>query len=245
MNRYYYDLHIHSCLSPCADNDNTPNNIAGMAVLNGLNIVALTDHNSCKNCPAFFAAAKKQGIVPVAGMELTTSEDIHAVCLFEELDDAMAFDGYLQNRRTLIPNRTDIFGDQLIMDENDEVIGTEPHFLSNATDISIEEAPSVVREYRGVCYPAHIDREANGIIAALGVFPETLDCVCAEVRDIEKLPELRERFPVLNEKQIVVSSDAHYLWDIRDKSAYFELDDEPYSGAKIRHELFRILRGDL
>ena len=243
MNRYYYDLHIHSCLSPCADNDNTPNNIAGMAVLAGLNIVALTDHNTAKNCPAFFAAAKQQGIIPVAGMELTTSEDIHAVCLFEELGDALAFDDFLQSQRTLIPNRTDIFGDQLIMNEKDEVTGTEPHFLSNATSISIEEAPALVRQYRGVCYPAHIDRKANGIIAALGVFPETLDCSCAEVRDAEKLPQLLEKFPVLKEKQIVVSSDAHYLWDIRDKSAYFELDDEPYSGAKVRHELFKRLRG--
>ena len=243
MNRYYYDLHIHSCLSPCADNDNTPNNIAGMAVLAGLNIVALTDHNTAKNCPAFFAAAKQQGIIPVAGMELTTAEDIHAVCLFEELEDALAFDGFLQSQRTLIPNRTDIFGDQLIMNEKDEVTGTEPHFLSNATAISIEEAPALVRQYGGVCYPAHIDREANGIIAALGVFPESLDCSCAEVRDAGKLPGLLEKFPVLREKQIVVSSDAHYLWDIRDKAAYFELDDEPYSGAKVRHELFKRLRG--
>ena len=242
MNRYYYDLHIHSCLSPCADNDNTPNNIAGMAVLAGLNIVALTDHNTAKNCPAFFKAARQQGLVPVAGMELTTAEDIHAVCLFEELEDALAFDEYLQSRRTLIPNRTDIFGDQLIMNEKDEVTGTEPHFLSNATSVSIEEAPALVRQYRGVCYPAHIDREANGVIATLGVFPETLDCSCAEVRDADKLPELLEKYPVLKEKQIVVSSDAHYLWDIRDKSAYFELDDEPYSGAKIRHELFKRLR---
>lgn len=245
MNRYYYDLHIHSCLSPCAGNDNTPNNIAGMAVLAGLNIVALTDHNTAKNCPAFFKTAKQQGIIPVAGMELTTAEDIHAVCLFEELEDALAFDEFLQSRRTLIPNRTDIFGDQLIMNEKDEVTGTEPHFLSNATSVSIEEAPSLVRQYRGVCYPAHIDREANGVIATLGVFPETLDCSCAEVRDVEKLPELLEKFPVLKEKQIVVSSDAHYLWDIRDKAACFELEDEPYSGAKVRHELFKRLRGSL
>ena len=244
MNRYYYDLHIHSCLSPCADNDMTPNNIAGMATLAGLQIVALTDHNSCKNCPAFFKAAKQQGIIPVAGMELTTAEDIHAICLFEELDDAMAFDEYLQAYRTLIPNRTDIFGDQLIMDHNDEVTGTEPHFLSNATSISIEEAPAIVRGYNGVCYPAHIDRDANGIIATLGVFPESLDCSFAEVRDVERLPELIEKFPVLKERKIVVSSDAHYLWDIRDKAAYFELDDEPYSAAKVRHELFRFLCGE-
>ena len=241
MNRYYYDLHIHSCLSPCAENDMTPNNIAGMAVLAGLNIVALTDHTTARNCPAFFAAAKKHGLIPVAGMELTTSEDIHAVCLFEKLEDALSFDDYLQTQRTLIPNRTDIFGDQLILDENDEVIGTEPYFLSNATAVSIEEAPALVRRFNGVCYPAHIDREANGIIATLGAFPDTLDCRCAEMRDPENRQELEDRYPVLKEKRIVISSDAHYLWDIRDKAAFFDLDDEPYSAAKVRQELFKLL----
>ena len=92
MNRYYYDFHIHSCLSPCGDDDMTPANIVGTATLAGLNIVALTDHNTAKNCPAFFKFAKKCGIVAVAGMELTTSEDIHIICLFEKLDDAMSFD---------------------------------------------------------------------------------------------------------------------------------------------------------
>ena len=127
--RYSYDLHVHSCLSPCADNDNTPNNIAGMAHLSGIKIVALTDHNSAKNCPAFFEAAKRYGIVPVAGMELTTSEDIHVVCLFEELENAMRFDEFIAAKRVLIKNRTDIFGDQLILDGNDEMIGTEEHLL--------------------------------------------------------------------------------------------------------------------
>ncbi len=73
MRKFYYDFHLHSCLSPCGDNDMTPNNIAGMAKLNGLNIVALTDHNSVLNTPAFFEAAKRYSIVPVAGMELTTA----------------------------------------------------------------------------------------------------------------------------------------------------------------------------
>ena len=114
MNRYYYDFHIHSCLSPCADNDMTPNNLAGMAALAGLNIMALTDHNSSRNCPAFFAAAKKNGIIPVAGMELTTAEDIHVVCLFEHLEDALSFNDEVDDRRILIRNRPDIFGDQMI-----------------------------------------------------------------------------------------------------------------------------------
>ena len=118
-----YDLHVHSCLSPCADNDNTPNNLAGMGYLNGLKIMALTDHNSARNCPAFFAAAERYGIVPVPGMELTTAEDIHVVCLFPSLEDALAFNDAVDEKRIRIPNRKDIFGDQLILDAEDEVIG--------------------------------------------------------------------------------------------------------------------------
>lgn len=241
MNRYYYDLHIHSCLSPCGDDDMTPNNIAGMGTLNGLNIMALTDHNTCKNCPAFFKAAKKNGIVPVAGMELTTAEDIHAVCLFPDLATAMAFDEWLQGARILIPNRPDIFGNQLILDENDEVIGEEPHLLSNATNITIDEAYRVVREHGGICYPAHVDREANGIIATLGTFPEESDFTAAEFHDGENISSYIETYPGLRDKRVIVSSDAHYLWNIKEKNEYFELDDEPYSSALVRQNLFAIL----
>lgn len=244
MNRYYYDLHIHSCLSPCGDNDMTPNNIAGMAVINGLNVVALTDHNSCKNCPAFFAAARKNGIIPIAGMELTTAEDIHIVCLFEDLENAMEFDKYVDSRRIKIPNRTDIFGEQLILDENDEVVDSEKFLLPNATEITVDEAPEKVKSFGGICYPAHIDRQSNGIIAVLGAFPDQKDFVCAEFYDKEKQNEYFEKYKNTAEKRIIVSSDAHYLWDIRDKDAYFEIDDEPYSSAMVKNKIFSLLRGE-
>ncbi|MBQ9994025.1 MAG: PHP domain-containing protein [Clostridia bacterium] len=243
MNRYYYDFHIHSCLSPCGDNDMTPNNIAGMATLCELNIVALTDHNSCKNCPAFYKAARRNGIIPIAGMELTTAEDIHVVCLFEKLEGAMAFDEEICSRRILIENNERIFGQQLILDENDKQIGTEPYLLINATDISLEEVPDIVAKYDGVCFPAHIDRDSNGVIATLGTFPEMPYFGIAELRDIEKLPELREKFPILEGKLITAGSDAHYLTGMRDKNMYFDLDDEPFSSDKVRSSLFALLRG--
>ena len=243
MNRYYYDLHIHSCLSPCGDDDMTPNNIAGMASLNGLNIVALTDHNSTKNCPAFFEAAKRNGIIPVAGMELTTSEDIHVVCLFERLEAALEFDGFLQGRRILIPNRVDIFGEQMIMNSQDEVIATEPYLLSNATDISVDDVGKIISSYDGICYPAHVDREANGIISTLGIFPDDESFLCAGFHNGENIETYNEKYPELRKRRPLVSSDAHYLWDMRDKMYYLELDDEPYSGDKVRSELFRLLRG--
>ena len=83
MNRYYCDLHIHSCLSPCGDDESTPASLAGMAAVIGLDIVALTDHNTARNCPAFFDAAEEVGIIPIAGMELTTAEDIHLQLLLQ------------------------------------------------------------------------------------------------------------------------------------------------------------------
>lgn len=241
MNRYYYDLHLHSCLSPCGDDDNTPNNIAGMASLCGLNIIALTDHNTCKNCPAFFEAAKRYGIIPIAGMELTTAEDIHVVCLFEELENAMAFDGEIDKRRMKIENRTDIFGNQYILDGEDNRIGEEKYLLPNATSVSLEEAFGLVKSFGGISYPAHIDRQSNGIISVLGAFPETPDFNIIEINQKEKAPEYVKKYS-LEDKRVIISSDAHYLTDMRDKENYFELDDEPYSSALVRRNLFKLLR---
>lgn len=241
MNRYYYDLHIHSCLSPCGDNDNTPNNIAGMASLCGLNIVALTDHNTTENCPAFFEAAKRYGIIAIAGMELTTSEDIHIICLFETLNDAMAFGKRVNELRVPIENRPDIFGEQLILDGQDNIIGSEKNLLINATLISINDVPDLVREYGGICYPAHIDRMSNGIISILGTFPNSPQFNCAELHDAAKRDEYVQKYNLHN-KKIIVSSDAHNLCDIRDKQNYFDLDDEPYSSDFVRSQLFKLLR---
>lgn len=243
MNKYFYDFHIHSCLSPCGDDDMTPNNIAGMAAIKGLSVIALTDHNTCGNCPAFFAACKKNGVIPIAGMELTTSEDIHIVCLFEKLERAMAFDGEVSQKRNLIKNRTDIFGNQLVLDQNDELVRCEENLLPNATNLALEEAVSLAYEFGALCYPAHIDREANGIVATLGIFPETPRFSCVEYRDAKSRTELEKRFPLLAEKAVVISSDAHYLWDINEAENFFEVDDEPYSGARVRHEIFEMLKG--
>jgi len=241
MSRYYYDLHTHSCLSPCADDDNTPNNLLGMASLAGIDILALTDHNSTKNCPAFFEAAERYGIIPVAGMELTTSEDIHLVCLFEHLSDAIDFDNFLDSYRIRIENRTDVFGNQLVLDGEDNVIGEEKYLLSNATNISIEDAPKLVERFGGVCFPAHIDRDANGIIATLGTFPETPHFLAVEFRDKENVEDYIKRY-ALDGKIIVVDSDAHYLTSIRDNENYFDLDCDGKDADSVRKQLFKYLR---
>ena len=245
MSLYRCDLHLHSCLSPCGDEDMTPGNIVGMSLLNGLQIVALTDHNSTKNCPAFFKIAKANGIIPVAGMELTTAEDVHAVCLFRDLESAMAFGEYVDAHRFKIQNQPEIFGHQSITDENDEVVGEEQYLLLNASYLSLEEAFAEVKKRGGVCYPAHIDRASNGMIAMLGDFPPDPHFTAFELRDGEALEESLQKYPIIRERELmhVVSSDAHYLTDIAEEGFAIELDDEPYSSQRVRDKLIDCLLG--
>lgn len=243
MSRYYYDLHVHSCLSPCGDADNTPNNLAGMAFLNGVRIMALTDHNTTKNCPAFFEAARRYAIVPVAGMELTTSEDIHAVCLFETLDDAMAFNEEIETRRIRVKNREEIFGEQLILDDMDNVIGHEEDLLINATTVALDEAPQLVAKYNGICYPAHIDRPANGAIEILGDFPHYAGFHIAELHDKSNRDSYVSTYG-LEGMRLLFSSDAHYLDQLREgaDNDWFEFEDGLRGAETIRKRLFEDLR---
>lgn len=246
MTAYYYDLHIHSALSPCADNDMTPNNIAGMAALKGLQILALTDHNSAKNCPAFFEACKRQGIIPIAGMELSTAEDIHIVCLFRELDDAMRFDAEIEKHLMPIKNRPEIFGDQQILDGEDEQIGEFETLLISATDLPIADAIALARSFGAHVHPAHIDRESNGIVAILGDVPPEYEFSTFELRERASLERLSPTVEQLRADNLLVCSDAHHLWDISEAENSLDIDDEPYSSSLVRHKLFDMLeRGEL
>ncbi len=242
MKKFFYDLHIHSCLSPCADNDMTVNNIAGMAKLNGLQIVALTDHNSTKNCTAFYWACEKNDLVAIAGVELTTAEDIHFIVLFETLEDAARFDEALQEKRILIKNRPDVAGEQLILDENDNIVGTEEHFLPNATTLSLEQAYEFVKPFNAVIYPAHIDRTANGIVAVLGAYPQNPDYLAAEFHDRSNIESYVREYSKLLGVKAFADSDAHYLWNISEAENFIKLDCDDQNSDDIRKAFFDYLR---
>ncbi len=242
MNRYYYDLHIHSCLSPCADDDMTPFNICAMSALKGLGIVAITDHNSCANCEVFLQAAKSYGLIGICGMELTTSEEIHLVVLFENLECALSFSKEIEKARLKIPNNPSVFGEQFLTDINDEVCASDLYFLPAATSISLEDAYNLANKHSAVIFPAHIDRTSNGIVGILGTVPEEPRFNCIEYNDSSNIETLTKQIPHLQNKKIIVNSDAHHLWDINEKENYFELDDEPYSSAFVVKQLFKYLQ---
>ncbi|MBP5250360.1 MAG: PHP domain-containing protein [Lachnospiraceae bacterium] len=209
-----YDLHLHSCLSPCGDDASTPAAIAGYAALNGLQVIALTDHNSCKNCGAFLKACDFYGIVGIPGMELTTSEEVHVVCLFSALSDAMRFDGYVYEHLLDIKNDEKIFGKQQIMNEEDEELGRVEKLLISATDIDFDDVFDLVTSFNGIMIPAHLDKKTTSLISQLGFVPPDSKFKTAELKNMANLHNLRKTNPYLDGCRIITSSDAHYLKDI-------------------------------
>lgn len=241
MERFYYDLHIHSCLSPCADDSMTPASIAGMAKLGELDVCALTDHNSVRNCEAFKNACDFYGVVPVFGMELTTAEDIHVICLFAHLESALSFGDYVDGRKIRYKNDPDIFGRQLVMNEDDEIVDEEENLLINATTVSVDEAFEKVTSMGGACYPAHIDREANGIVSVLGTFPEYTGFHAYELNCEDSVGEYTERFEQIKELRHVTCSDAHYIQNMNDRVNFMELD---VKDGNIAEAVISYLRGE-
>lgn len=232
----FYDLHIHSCLSPCGDDDMTPANLVGMAAVKGLEVIALTDHNSCRNCPAAMYHGKKYRVTVIPGMELTTAEEVHVICLFADLDAALAFDSYVYARLMPVPNREDIFGKQQIMNQNDEVAETVEYLLINAVSISFDDVFPLVESFGGIAYPAHVDKSSTSVISNLGFIPPDSTFTCAEFHDFKNLHRLRKEHPYLETCSVICCSDAHYLQDIH------EPDYQIYSVSKNISDILNALR---
>ena len=225
LREFHYDLHIHSCLSPCGDPDMTPCNITGMAALKGLDVIAVTDHNSCLNCAAAAEAGARRGILVLPGMELCTQENIHVVCLFEALDGALAFSARVRSLLPDIRNRPDLYGEQTILDSMDRTVGQEDRFLLDAADIRFDRAERLAEAFGGAAFPAHADRQAFGVVGVLGALPPgagfaaaELSAACDRERFVAEHPEFR---PL----RLLRNSDAHYLGDISERGNSFSLPE--------------------
>ncbi len=220
-----YDLHIHSALSRCGDDAMTPNNIVNMAKLCGLSMIAVTDHNSCLNCPAAVKVGQQMGVTVVPGMELCTAEDIHVVCLLPDLEAASAFSDYVHQKIPPLPADDDVFGRQLIMDEEDNVIGTEPLLLVTAADISVDQVHDAVSSFGGACFPAHIDKSAYSILSSLGAIPPEAGFTAAEISAKGDVEALEQKHPILQSMPLLLNSDAHMLDQLRDAGPWLDLPE--------------------
>lgn len=230
--KYYCDLHIHSALSPCGDADMTPNNIVNMACLSGLDIIAVADHNSIGNVEACMKVARDLPITVVPAMELETSEEVHFLCLFENIDVAREFDEWLAPYKATHKNRPEIFGKQQYMDENDEVTGTEENLLVVATGVSIYDVKKKIDTLPAVIIPAHVDRSSYSIISNLGFVPDDLDFTTVEISKNITKEEVLKLYPYLEKYNIITDSDSHYLDTFYEKENPIELP-EPTAQALI------------
>ena len=198
--------------------DMTPHSIVGMSYINGLDAIAVCDHNTARNIRSVMKAAKKYNITVVPGIEAESSENIHLVCLFSSVEDAEKMGQILEENLPPVKNRPDIFGEQCIMNELDEKVGEIDKLLINATMLSVEQIKEITQELGGVCIAAHIDREKNGIVSILGCVPGELGFSTLELSAKAQNYEKEGRY------RYITSSDAHYLTDISEKTNYLELE---------------------
>lgn len=219
--KLYYDLHIHSALSPCGDNDMTPNNIVNMARIKGLDVIAITDHNSAGNVRAASEVAKDD-ILVIPGMEVTTSEEVHVLCYFPTVEAAEDMGKLIYDNLPIINNKPGIFGNQYYMDENDEIKREEERLLISATSLNIYKVLDAALERGGIMVPAHIDKSSYSIHSNLGFMPPDLDVKSLEVTSRNFL-EMEKEYPKYN---LIVSSDAHYLENISEAERYLDILDK-------------------
>ncbi|MBQ5648911.1 MAG: PHP domain-containing protein [Clostridia bacterium] len=237
--RLRYDLHIHSCLSPCGDDVLTPAFVAGSAKLCGLDVAALTDHNSAKNCPAFFKAAEFYGLSPLGGLELSTVEGVHVLCLFDELEKIMEFDRFVSERLIKMENDPAFFGNQLVCDEEDEVLGEEKYLLSGDTDIAFNDVREIVLSYGGVALPAHIDRKVNGAVEIFGTVPAEAGFKVYEMRDRGSKEDYIQY--MCADPLVIYNSDAHQAESIGCAGGAATVDDALVSELGAASALLRYI----
>jgi len=219
--KLYYDLHIHSALSPCSEDDMTPNNIINMAYIKKIDLISVTDHNSMKNYPALEKIASKRNIKILPGIEVTTKEEVHMLCYFNSYKEGMIFSDRIYDSLNKIVNKPEIFGNQIVYDEEDRKIGEEKFLLNNTSEYSVEEIYHMVKNHKGICVPAHVSRLANGIIGVLGFIPQDLDFKYIEV--CKKSNNIADKY--LDKYKILVNSDAHKLTEISERLNFIELDN--------------------
>lgn len=221
----YCDMHIHSCLSPCGEDEMLPNDIVQMALINGLQMIAVCDHNSCANVPAVMAAAAKTELAVVPAMELCTAEEVHILCYFTEIQQALAFSDYVYQKLPEVQNVPRIFGNQFICDENDRIVSSVDKLLTNAAEIPLEELPELMRKYAGTAIPAHIEKGSNSILSNLGFIPPEFPFVTTEIFISCEFEKAKMRHAVLSSLKILKNSDAHCLVDILERQQSLPLSE--------------------
>ena len=212
--RFKADLHIHTCLSPCGDLEMSPRNIIQKAIEQGLDIIAITDHNSTRNVKTCMELGYRNNLFVIGGCEINTQEEVHCLAYFPDLQVLNEFQDYLDEHLPDIKNDTSLFGFQVAVDEFDNIIYEEEKLLIAALDVDLETVAEKVISMGGVFIPAHIDKSKNSIFSQLGFIPFDLKYSALEVSWRTTIEKFVEKYPKLEHEKFIRCSDAHYLEDI-------------------------------
>lgn len=222
------DLHLHSCLSPCAEIDMTPREIVRAARKQGLHIIAITDHNSAENAGAAQRAAEGTGLLVLAGMEITSSEEVHLLGLFEDLRQAMLVQDVLYQHLTAGKNDERLYGHQIVVNEKDEVMGFNSRLLIGATHLPVKRLLAVIESHGGLAIASHVDKESFSILSQLGFIPPDLHFHALEFSPHMTRERAERDLCDLSPFPWVSFSDAHHVADIGRRTTVFYMEEPSF-----------------
>jgi hypothetical protein len=184
------------------------------AELKGINLIAVSDHNAIANIEAVMKAAEGSSVTVLPAIELQTREEVHSLCLFDDLEQIQAFYDHIQPTLPKIKNNIEYFGEQFVVDETGDFIRREENLLLTSSSLSLKEAWNTVKQYNGLLIPAHVNRSAFGLLAVLGFIPGDIDIEIVEISRHISPEKARQDFPQLEEYHLIQSGDAHMLENI-------------------------------
>lgn len=232
MKTFRTDLHIHTLLSPCGDLEMSPANIVSLAGQRGLDIIGITDHNTTKQCELVWKLAQKTSLTVIPGCEMTTREEVHCLGLFEDFDALRIFQDYLDQHLTIIPHNAALFGYQVLIDEDENILEELENYLGASLDVSVEEVEQKVHELSGIFIPAHIDRPRNSLFSQLGFFPPELKVDALQISKLAEEITIREKYKISPDITIVKFSDTHFPADLGKIYTNFEMEKPTFSDIK-------------
>lgn len=232
MQTFRTDLHIHTLLSPCGDLEMSPANIVSLACQRGLEIIGITDHNTTRQCELVWKLAQKTNLTVFPGCEMTSREEVHCLGLFEDFDSLRIFQNFLDQHLTIIPHNAELFGYQVLVDENEDILEKLDYYLGASLDVSIEEVERKVHELSGIFIPAHVDRPRNSLFSQLGFFPPELKVDALQISKLAEEETIREKYKITQDTTIVKFSDTHFPEDLGKIYTNFEMENATFSEIK-------------
>ncbi|MBA4373052.1 MAG: histidinol-phosphatase [Thermodesulfovibrio sp.] len=231
------DLHLHTCLSPCAELSMTPKGIVEKASSLGINILAVCDHNSAENVAVTRDLARKKGIFAVAGMEICSAEEVHLLSLFDTIEEAFKMQEIVYEHLQPGANDENAFGMQVVVNAGDEVLDFNKRLLIGATSLSVDRIVELIHSLNGIAVASHIDREAFGIIGQLGFISPEIPFDALEISGRTSFDQALLQYEAYRQTPWITSSDAHLLEEIGRRTTRFVMNHATFE------ELSLALRG--